>query len=1213
MRRPLLALLLLGTFDLAAAVTGYVIDDDGKPLPGVRVRAVAPESQEAQFARLASATPDPAVLGEAKTNDAGAFIVDTKRTPVVTLLLDAPGRVWTSEEVVDGEDAGAFQLRAAAMKKGRITAGGKPVANARVILNNAFVVHTNDAGEYTAPDPEGWLFRISVLHPDYALAEQVRLREWPPLDVVLERGIAARGRVVDPAGQPVANATVLKDQWPVARSAEDGTFTISHLDGAVTLLHVRDGNRIGSAKPNAEVVVRPGATVAGTLRSSRDDAPVAGARVMLRGEGMSPFHATAITDAKGSFVIDGAPADVVVLSATHPAFSVTAAGDVRTAEGRRTDRALAATPLSRLAGIVVDEQKKPVSGARVTFLGAGPTAFTAPDGTFSRRVHVRERGTTLDVMKASYAGATYGPVQAEPGEARGGLRIVLQRGTRFEFRLVDRQGVAVAGEPLVILRRGEAGERAIAMPVRCGMTAETASCRSDAEGKVAVNVAAGAYDIRAGGVTTVEKRLVAQTLSAGESPLTVELERGAVVEGRVVWSDGTAVTVPATVSTGEGRGGTAQVVDGAFTLRNVAPGKVVLTPQSGPPSFLRGEPVEVDAPASGVVLKLMRPGRIEGRVTERDTQRAVRQFSVSGETRGGMRRGANAKAFTADDGRFVLEDVAPGSLDVIVTAPGYVASTTGAVEVAEGKATTVEVTLERAGTLTGRVTSGGRPVPGANIMSRDGRATRGPAAKQTDANGEYVLDTLPAGSHDLTVAKSGYVSKTLTVHIAVGKETRGDVELSRGRELQGRVVDSSGRGVAGADVSVRPVGRSAMSFSAEGRVSDADGNFRIEGLADVPVTVVARKAGFAEGVVEVNPAAAMNVTVTLERGGTLSGRVTGLPPDELQSVEVSAMSFGSSRGATARTTPDGSGNFTISGVSDGDVTVTAQQVRPPRRRVTSSPLKVIAGSGPFVELDFSAGIAVRGRVTRGGQVPGRGSLHFIPADPRESNRGTSGEFAPNGTYEVRVPAAGEYRVLVSFWEAGAGAAQAGKVDVRGDMQHDIDIRGATVRVRVVDGASGGPLPDTRLALTGTEGRGATDRTTDSAGRAVFDFVADGTYTVRAMRPGYVVADPRELVVQHGAGADVEIALTRGEEVVVRLVDAATGAPVDGYTVILDASGKTVADRPATIDPGGAHRFWLRPGNYSVRAAGRDYAPSVAPLVVPGTPFVQIDLKKLRRE
>lgn len=1204
MRRALLVLsLLVCSLDAVAAVTGHVVDDDGKPLAGARVRAIALESQDAFHARLASGTPEPVALAETQTNDAGAFRVDTKRTAVVTLVIDAPGRVPAIEDVVDGDEA-TFQLRAAAMKTGRVTAGGKPVANALVILNSWILARSDEAGQYSVPDPAGWANRLNVLHPDYAMVERNRTRDtWPSLDVALESGAVARGRVVDAAGRPVANAILRNGDWAVGKSGEDGAFAIAHLPAAARTLHAREGNRVGSAKVGAEtIVLRPAATIAGSVRSSKDDTPVAGAKVTALGDAATTL-ATAVADGKGNFILDAVPAGVVQLSISHPAYSAAIASDVQAIEGQRTDRALIATPLARLAGTVVDEQKKPVSAARVTIMGR--PAFTAPDGTFSIRFASMERSITADVSKPEYAAATYGPLRAEPGEVKSGVRITLARGTKFEVRLVDADGVAIGGEPVVLARRIDPDERFRITPVRCGNAADASGCRTDDAGKLTVNLVEDVYDIRAGGTATVVKELVAQKLTAADSPLVIELERGAVVEGRVVWSDGSPVTVPASINSGT-RGAFVPVVDGAFTMKNVPAGKLTLTAQTAPPNIIAGTPVEVTAPATGVVLKIPRPGRIEGRVVDRESQRAVTRFTVAAEARAGMRPG-NTRSFTPEDGRFVYEDVAPGAVDLVVTSPGYVRSTTSSVEVTEGKPVTVDVALERAGTVIGRVSSGGRPVAGASVSVPEQRG-RTTAAKQTDANGEYTLDTLPAGSHQVNVRKQGFVAKSITVNVAVGKEVRGDVELSSGREVHGRVVDTGGRPVAGAEVMPDSRGGGRPSF--ELRVTtDADGAFRLEGMPEEAVTVFARKAGYAEATATVPPGAGASITVTLDRGGTLSGRVTGLPAAELQALEIYAMPTGGrmSMGGPARATVDASGAFTLSGVPDGEVIVSAQQSRPPRRRVSSTPVKVVAGNGPFVELDFDAGIIVRGKVTRRGEPVTRGMVHFVPSIPGERGRDGGSEIGPDGSYELRVSAAGEYRVMVTIYQSSVGTSELGLVDVRGEMRHDIEVRGAAVRIRVVDSATGAALPDVRVTLIG-KGRSGTERATDSGGRAIFDIVTDATYTVQATKQGYA-SDPRDLVVQNGVDVDTDLVVTRGEEVVVRLIDAASGQAADAFVTILDASGRAVANRPPALDPTGAFRYWLRPGNYTIKVGGRDYEAKSVPLVVP-TPMVQIELTRV---
>lgn len=1211
MRRIVTALALLFCgLDLAAAISGYVIDENGKPLAGARVRAISMTTSEVTNVRLMSSAPEPEALATVQTNDQGAFRIDVKRQPVVNLLIDLPGYAPVSDFVVDGQDAGAFLLRSAPMKKGRIIAGGKPVAGATVIINSAFIARTDEAGQYSAPDPSAWAYSIAVLHPDFAIGTVSRTRDLPPrLDIALDKGSAVRGRVVDPAGRPIAKATVYGGQWPLATSGEDGSFSIAHVSPRVKSLAGREGTRIGTAKRGAEtIVLRPGATVIGTVRSMKDDSPIAGMRVSVRGDGALPFGPNAITDSRGSFMLEGIPAGNAQLILTHPAFD-NVMSEVTSAEGTRIELALAATPVSRVAGMVVDEQKKAVSGALVATVGPAWRTYTAPDGSFSMRIPSRERAATIEVTKPSYVSARYGPVRVEPGESKSGIRIVLTRGTRFTIKLVDHDGIDIAGEPVTISRQSDVStQRGFFGAIRCDVAAAYPGCRTDAEGRVTFDAGDVPYDVRAGGVTTIETQLRGQTFRAADSPLVIELERGAVIEGRVTWSDGAPLTIPANVLVGGDFRTSAPVIGGRFTIRNVRAGKVSLSvTASGFP--MRGESVEVTAPSNEVVLKLPRYGSIEGRVVEREGQQPIKQFTVALEPRGRFRAAAT-RAFTADDGRFVFEDVAPGTLDVAVTSPGYVRATTTAVEVPEGKPVKVELSLERAGRVAGRVHSGGRPLAGATVIVDRESGGRGANVKETDANGEYLLDTLGAGSHELTVRKQGYVSRSITLNVEVGKEVRRDVELSRGRELHGRVIDAAGKPVPGVEVyPARAAGRGRFEYAPH-VTTDAEGAFRVEGLSDDVYRISARKQGYAESTVEVDPATATTVTITLQHGGTLTGRVSGLPPAELPYVVATAMGRPPNV-FTAHGTVDASGAFTISGVKDGDVQVSAQHTRGSRQRITSD-VKVVAGTAPFVELDFNSGFAIRGRVTHRG-APVKGMVHFASSGRDNSGGSTTAEIRADGTYETRLAASGQHRVMVVLQNSSAGTIEAGKVDIRGDMTHDIDVSGASIRGRVVDAATRRPLGDARITLLSEERRMSTAARADSSGRFVIELAGEGKYVLHAYKNGFA-GDPVEVVLS-STDVDVELMMTPAESVLVQLVDALTGKKVDGHVAVVDASGRTISvdSRPLTGDGGGGRLYWLKPGSYSLRMVTRGYEPKMVPLVVPGTPTVRIELEPVKRD
>lgn len=1201
MRRTLLAIALLAAALRAdAAVTGRVIAADGTPIAGARIRAYPRETTQVTVARLRSGAAERAPLATVESKNDGSFSIDTKGNGVLELFIDAAGRAPVFVEVAEGDDAGTQVLAVAAPRRGRITAGGKGVANAVVRLG-VHVYRTNEEGFYDAPDPTGWMDSIRVFHPDHAMLHQP-IRNGS-LDAELTSGVELSGRVVAADGTtPVANATLFHEIYTLGRTGEDGTFRIAHAPADIRTLIAREGTRAGSIalEPKSAaytIRLRPAATISGTIRSSKDDTPVAGALVLVVSL-TSGIGASAVSDAKGNYTMDGLLPIEGSMGVRHPAFGGDATTPVAAGEGARVVRNISAQPLARVRGSVVDEEKKPVAGARVSVDTGGTSVVTAPDGTFSLRIQRLLRPATLQAAKSGFAGAEQGPFTLQPGESKT-VQLVLQRGFRFEVRLIDQAGQPIANEPLWLWRYADAADSQTRAALPC-TEADPSRCNvTDAGGLLAINLTEGKYDLRAGGKTTVSKQLAAQQITARTEPMTIELQRGAVVTGRVVMADGEPAPL-AQISVGGGSRQAASVsasdAAGAFSILNLPPGPVTLTATSR--GGMQGEPVDVTAPAGDVLLRLPRPARIEGRVFDRESKQPVRDFMVNVD-RAGERFGARPKTVQADDGRFVLDELAPGKVDVVVSAAGYTRGLSSGVTIEEGKTLTVEIPLDKGGVIAGRVTSGGRPLADVAVTVNSTTPTRAARSVEarTDAGGQYTVEGVTPGAQQLELRKSGYVTKQLTVEVTGAKETRADAELMRGREVRGRVVDSMGRPVSRANVMLRgqmPSGQPIVP-------TDEDGGFRIEGLADANYTLDVRKQGYLSATLDFNPAATQNVTVTLERGGVLSGRVSGMT--EGAEVEVSAT------GGTTRTQvrPDPQGNFTLEGVPDGDVEVRAMQFRPVRRVAPAKRVTVSGGTGPFVQLDLSEGIVVRGRVTRGGQ-PAAGMIAFFPLQmQRGRDSSLWGEIAPGGAYEVRLVETGEYQIRVQPFGQGS-QIDAGAVAVTGPMTHDVDLRGATLRGRVIDAATGASIAGASVELSGNRSPGR--MVSDSDGRFAFELLADGTYSLLARRERYA-ADPQQVVVNGGYVPDVEVRLQQGQEATLRVIDAADGRPLEASVHLRDEKNVPLYGGVPPRNDRGAMTLWLAPGRYRVFASYSGYVPGHGDLVVPG-PEIQIALTRAGR-
>src|SRR3954447_13379890 len=192
MRNLAIVLALTASTNLFAAITGTVIDHDGKPVAGAAIRAYAAENSSVMRARILAGKIDREPVVTAQTAENGTFSLDVKSGGAVDVTVDAPSRARTAIATVDGDDLGAIVLSAVGPRMLRVTSGGKPVANA-IVVSGMDVSRTNAAGEVPAPASTN----AYVVNPDYAIDRHSGVNG---LEVKLVRGVAVRGRVVNAAG-----------------------------------------------------------------------------------------------------------------------------------------------------------------------------------------------------------------------------------------------------------------------------------------------------------------------------------------------------------------------------------------------------------------------------------------------------------------------------------------------------------------------------------------------------------------------------------------------------------------------------------------------------------------------------------------------------------------------------------------------------------------------------------------------------------------------------------------------------------------------------------------------------------------------------------------------------------------------------------------------------------------------------------------------------
>ena len=320
------------------------------------------------------------------------------------------------------------------------------------------------------------------------------------------------------------------------------------------------------------------------------------------------------------------------------------------------------------------------------------------------------------------------------------------------------------------------------------------------------------------------------------------------------------------------------------------------------------------ASGSKPVILLEALGTVRGRVLIKGTEKPVAGIEVTAMPRPNDGPPSLSHAVTDAAGNFVLDDVGPGLVSLVAMGKGYInfdafsagrrgPAPAGAVTLKPGGEVESTLFVTEAASATGTVTdASGAPVPGAVVrsggamgiggmmMAMFGGGTLGTTV--TDAEGVYVLpEIMPGSALTLTASAPGRADATATGPIvAPGNEARLDLKFAVSRSLLVRVVDAeSGEPIAGATAYVQE----QQFRMAMGAVTGPPPRTNEQGecvLSPLPAGTLNIRVDAPEHVelrqsAEVGPDQE-SVTVKLQRGATLSGRLTGPAGVEIGGVRV---------------------------------------------------------------------------------------------------------------------------------------------------------------------------------------------------------------------------------------------------------------------------------------------------------------------------------------
>jgi len=1150
-------------------LSGLVVNEAGKPVPGARVTVLA--------GGAGLGDGEAAFLSEARTAADGTFAMADAPEGSRVVTARSAGLVVFSRFAFEARADERIVMRSGGVVRGTVAdAAGKAVARA-VVVSGDVAARTDESGVYRLTGvPLGSQTIETVWKEDFAARKEgVRVPRDGAAEVALRlaKAAAIAGTVVDESTRK-----------PIA------------------------GVRISLMNPGRSFGRRP------AQRIARTDA-----RGRFRAGGLGAHHYT-VQAARDGYLTASIPNVAATLTSPGPVAialqrAATVAGVVTDEKGQPA------------AGARVRIERDP--NMRALFRGASfasvfgqQAAVSGPDGAFLLRGLPAFKGATIEATKTGFAAARKLGVSWKTGEQLKGIMLALKRGLTARGKVVDAEGQPVAGAQITAQRRdvGSGGARGIMIRAGNALQGERPDGVSGADGAFVIGgLEEGEYAVSVTRDGYARKTVASLEVKGPEEsrwPMIV-VPAGTAVAGTVRGAQGQPVVGAQIFAIGESAGrplDAASDIDGRFRIGGLAAERPIMLNISadGYASLQRN----VTPPVENLAIVLKSTGAVRGRIEDAATKNPVTDFTIGRTAGGGFgggmqiqirngQIGSGDRSFQSSDGTFELTDVPPGKWTIRASATGYRTADVSGVEVAEGETKEgVVLSLKKGGSLGGRVLDPqkGAGVPNASVTWRalGSGGMGGPMlllgggnnATATDADGRFTFDGLPEGKVTITASHPDYLEATRDVN--PDQQPSVDITLGTGGSITGTVVGRDGRiPVAGAQVSLNEEGDSA-AFSNDTTKADGSGHFSFEHLRGGRFRLTAQSAAGNSQPAEVilgDNQSQSGVLLQMISGALVHGTVSGLPSGRLGGVRV----FASAQDYGDNAVTDDEGKFTLKDVPTGVVRLNATTSFMQGRSTTKT-VEIPEGSTEVpVDIVFEGLSRLAGRVTRGGKPLGGLFVSALPDPPVGQGQRFSSQTDESGSYSLDGMSDGAYQVSVS----GPGVAYRKAFAVSGDTAGDIALPGVTVSGAVIDSSTSQPIEGASVqAETGAETQAFSMKraVTDSNGSYSIDDVDPGNYKVTARKTGYQL---KTQPVSVGSDpAELNFALQPGNGVPIRVTDGLTGLPLKAVMALaFGANGSLASQGSISLDAAGAGEIpSLSPGRYSVYVFSDGYAPRALPAV-----------------